>query len=156
MNYSLDQLRSGEVSKLGASRWIAVEQSRILDFAEATEDRQWIHTDPERAKDSPLGTTIAHGFLLISLVPHLFEELFQVPEAEMLINYGLDKVRFIQPVPAGAEVRLDARLQSVTEKDSGNLMLRLRGNLVLRAEDGSPGRRAVVIEMIFVVVPPAQ
>lgn len=151
MNWTLDALRRADDLDLGASDWIEMHQERIDAFAEVTEDRQWIHTDPERAAETPFGTTIAHGFLLLAMVPRLFTEIFQVPEAEMLVNYGIDKVRFIQPVPSGAFIRLNARVVSATPKGD-NLLLRIRGNLVLRDDDRE--RRAVAVETLFLVVTP--
>ena len=94
---------------LGTSRWIEIDQDRINLFAEATEDRQWIHVDTERAKtDMPGGVTIAHGFLTLSLVAGLMT--FSVPGATHAINYGLNRVRFTSPVPAGSRVRLRQKL----------------------------------------------
>ncbi|MEM6796151.1 MAG: MaoC family dehydratase, partial [Acidobacteriota bacterium] len=153
MDLTLQELRQTEPLRLEPSGWIDVDQPRISAFAEATEDRQWIHVDPERAAETPFGTTIAHGFLLISLIPRLFEEMFRVPEAKMLVNYGLEKVRFLHPVPNGSQIRLQAKLISVTPRGD-NLLLRVRGSLVLRREDGGPGKRAAALDVLFLVVPP--
>lgn len=153
MEFTLAELRAAERKDLGASSWIDIDQARIDAFAEATEDRQWIHVDIERARKSPFGTTIAHGYLLVSLVPCLFIELMSVPEAKMLVNYGVDKIRFIQPVPAGSAIRLECRIVSATERGE-NLLLRVRGELVLRGDDGAPGRRCVMLDTLFLVVPP--
>lgn len=87
------------------SPWVAVPQERIDLFAKATEDFQWIHVDPERAKASPFGTTIAHGFLTLSMLPKLTESTFEFSDRKMGVNYGLNKVRFTAPVPAGAKIR---------------------------------------------------
>lgn len=87
------------------SGWIAVDQPRIQAFADATEDQQWIHTDPRRAAQGPFGTTIAHGFLTLSLLPRFYETAFRVNEVRMGINYGLDRVRFPAPVPVGSRLR---------------------------------------------------
>gem|GEM_PF-1278239 len=100
---------------LGASSWLDVSQERIDTFADATDDHQYIHVDPERAKDSPFGGTIAHGFLTLSLFIPLWSELLVVSDASTLVNYGLDKVRFTSPVPSGSRVRLQATLTTVTE-----------------------------------------
>lgn len=97
---------------IGTSDWIVVDQARIQAFADATEDRQWIHLDAERAATGPFGTTIAHGFLTLSLLPRLFETGFRVAEARMGVNYGLDRVRFPAPVPSGSRVRGHFRLLS--------------------------------------------
>jgi acyl dehydratase len=90
---------------LGHSRWILVDQDRIDAFADITEDRQWIHTDPDRAARGPFGSTIAHGYLTLSLVAAFLEELLQLDGAGMSINYGTDRVRFPQPVKVGSRVR---------------------------------------------------
>lgn len=153
MEFTLEQLRSAEKTDLGASSWLAIHQPRINAFAEATEDRQWIHTDVDRAKESPFGGTIVHGFLLVSMVPRLFTELFTVPEAKMLVNYGADKIRFIQPVPEGAEVQLRCRISSVIER-AGSLLTRVRGELVARVQGEDEPRRSVLLDILFMVVPP--
>jgi acyl dehydratase len=100
-------------SDLGTSSWIEVGQDRINLFADATDDHQWIHTDPERAKDGPFGQTIAHGYLTLSLLIPLWSQLLEVREARTKVNYGLGKVRFPAPVPAGSRVRLRATLAAV-------------------------------------------
>ncbi|MBB3280194.1 Acyl dehydratase [Mitsuaria sp. PDC51] len=91
--------------EIGVSDWIAVDQPRIQAFADATEDQQWIHTDPARAAAGPFGTTIAHGFLTLSLLPRFYETAFRVREVRMGINYGLDRVRFPAPVPVDSRLR---------------------------------------------------
>jgi acyl dehydratase len=95
---------------IGTSDWVTVEQSRIDAFADATGDHQWIHVDPERARAGPFGTTIAHGFLTLSLLPMLFESSFAIADVTMGVNYGLNRVRFITPVPAGSRLRAHFRL----------------------------------------------
>lgn len=91
--------------EIGVSDWIAVDQPRIQAFADATEDQQWIHTDPARAAAGPFGTTIAHGFLTLSLLPRFYETAFRVREVRMGLNYGLDRVRFPAPVPVDSRLR---------------------------------------------------
>jgi acyl dehydratase len=91
--------------EIAVSPWVAIAQDRIDLFAKATEDFQWIHVDPERAKSSPFGTTIAHGFLTLSMLPKLIESTFEFADRKMGVNYGLNKVRFTAPVPAGAKIR---------------------------------------------------
>ena len=98
-------LESRVGQEIAVSPWVAVPQERIDLFAKATEDFQWIHVDPERAKASPFGTTIAHGFLTLSLLPEMSVSAFDVEDAHMGVNYGLNKVRFTAPVPAGARIR---------------------------------------------------
>ncbi len=98
---------------LGSSSWIEVDQHRIDTFADATGDHQWIHTDPERAAAGPFGTTIAHGYLTLSLLVPLWSELLTVREITAAVNYGLGKVRFPAPVPVGSKLRLTATLAAV-------------------------------------------
>lgn len=106
-------------SDLGTSDWIEVSQQRINEFADATGDHQWIHTDPERAKSGPFGGPIAHGYLTLSLFIPLFTELLDVQGVTTKVNYGLNKVRFPAPVPAGSRIRLAARLASVEDVPGG-------------------------------------
>ncbi|WP_422017082.1 MaoC family dehydratase [Roseateles sp.] len=104
---------------LGHSDWITVDQARVNAFAEATEDRQWIHVDPERAKSGPFGGPIAHGFLTLSLIPYFFETGFAVTETRMVVNYGLNKVRFTSPVPVGSRLRAAFRLLALDDAPGG-------------------------------------
>jgi acyl dehydratase len=101
----LRELESRVGEEVGISPWLEVSQQRIDQFAEATGDFQWIHVDPKRAKDSPFGGTIAHGFLTLSMLPKLSESTFEFADRRMGVNYGLNKVRFTAPVPAGAKIR---------------------------------------------------
>lgn len=101
----LRELESKVGEEVGISPWMEVSQERIDLFAKATEDFQWIHVDPKRAKDSPFGGTIAHGFLTLSMLPKLSESTFEFADRKMGVNYGLNKVRFTAPVPAGARIR---------------------------------------------------
>ncbi|MFC9913272.1 MaoC family dehydratase [Streptomyces sp. NPDC059862] len=115
----LDELRKLAGSDLGTSEWITVSQERINGFADATGDHQWIHTDPERAKEGPFGGPIAHGYLTLSLFIPLFTELLDVEGVTTKVNYGLNKVRFPAPVPAGSRIRLVARLAEVDDVPGG-------------------------------------
>ena len=117
----IEELKTLVGEELGASDWVEVTQSRINAFADATDDHQWIHIDAERAKtDSPFGTTIAHGFLTLSLLPHLAAQAYRVEGAiKMGINYGLNRLRFISPVPSGSRVRARFSLQSVEDVAGG-------------------------------------
>ena len=101
----LRELESKVGQECGVSPWVEISQQRIDEFARATEDFQWIHCDPKRAKDSPFGTTIAHGYLTLSMLPKLSESTFEFSDRKMGVNYGLNKVRFTAPVPAGARIR---------------------------------------------------
>jgi acyl dehydratase len=102
---TLEELKGLVGHVLGTSDWIAVDQRRIQQFADATEDHQWIHVDAERAAAGPYRTTIAHGFLTLSLLPRMFETAFEVGNSRMGLNYGLNRVRFPAPVPSGSRVR---------------------------------------------------
>lgn len=99
------QLESRVGEEVGVSPWVEIAQERIELFAKATEDFQWIHVDPERARQSPFGGTIAHGFLTLSMLPKLVESTFEFSDRKMGVNYGLNKVRFTAPVPAGSRIR---------------------------------------------------
>jgi len=98
-------LESRVGQEIAVSPWVEMPQERIDLFAKATEDFQWIHVDPARAKQSPYGSTIAHGFLTLSMLPKLIESTFEFSDRKMGVNYGLNKVRFTAPVPAGAKIR---------------------------------------------------
>jgi len=114
---SVTQLRSRVGEEVGVSPWLEIDQARIDLFAKAIDDPQWIHVDPERAKSGPFGTTIAHGFLTLSLLSHLIESTFSFADRKMGVNYGLNKVRFTAPVPVGSRVRAHFVLGSWERKD---------------------------------------
>ena len=111
----LDEIRALAGADLGASGWFEVTQDRVDLFADATEDHQWIHTDPERAAEGPFGGTIAHGYLTLSLLIPLFNELLDVRGMRMSVNYGLEKVRFPSPVRVGGKIRLLGTVDSVED-----------------------------------------
>jgi acyl dehydratase len=115
----LDDLAELAGRELGSSSWVEVDQRRIDMFAQATGDDQWIHTDPERAKDGPFGTTIAHGYLTLALLIPMWTEILDVREARTKINYGLGRVRFPAPLPSGSKIRTTATLASVDPIDGG-------------------------------------
>jgi acyl dehydratase len=115
----LDELKKLAGSDLGTSEWIEVTQERIDTFADATGDHQWIHVDPERAKNGPFGAPIAHGYLTLSLFIPLFTELLDVQGVTTKVNYGLNKVRFPSPVKVGSRIRLTAKLAEVEEVTGG-------------------------------------
>jgi acyl dehydratase len=110
-------MRVGE--SFGPSSWIEIAQERIDAFADATDDHQWIHVDPERAKDGPFGTTIGHGYLTLSLLPVMSYEVVPRHEGGMAINYGLNKVRFPAPVPVGSRLRATFEVADVDAQDWG-------------------------------------
>lgn len=112
-------LESRVGQEIAQSPWVEMPQERIDLFAKATEDYQWIHVDPERAKASSFGTTIAHGFLTLSMLPKLIESTFEFSDRKMGVNYGLNKVRFTSPVPAGAKIRGRFTLAKYEKLDGG-------------------------------------
>lgn len=117
---SLEELKSLIGQEVAVSDWIPITQERINMFADATGDHQWIHLDVERSrKESPYGTTIAHGFLTLSLLPMLMETAISMPKVRMGVNYGLNKVRFPAPVPVGSKVRGRMTLMSVEDIEGG-------------------------------------
>jgi acyl dehydratase len=141
---TMAELPSLAGTEIGTSEWIEVTQERIDRFADATGDHQWIHVDPERASTGPFGTTIAHGFLTLSLFIPLWSSLLEISDATTLVNYGLDKVRFTAPVPAGSRARLTATLTSVDEVARGGYQLGVSGVIGLEGQE----RPAVVVEFI--------
>lgn len=104
---------------LGYTEWREITQDRVNTFADATDDHQWIHTEPERAKDGPFGGAIAHGFLTLSLLIPLWTELLEVEGVSTKVNYGLDKVRFVSPVKVGARIRMTATIAEANEVPGG-------------------------------------
>ena len=122
---SLDEIRARVGQEIGVSDWLTVDQARIDAFAEATEDRQFIHTDPSAAAQTPFGGTIAHGFLSLSLLSRMGAEAMLIPDSiKMAVNYGMDRVRFLAPVRAGKRVRGRVVLDSVEEKTPGQVLMR--------------------------------
>lgn len=113
----LAEFIAAEGAELGPTEWLEIAQDRVDLFAEATDDHQWIHVDPERAAGGPFGGTIAHGLLTLSLLPHFTHQLYSVDNVAMAINYGYNKVRFITPVRVGAKLRARAQIASVTQLD---------------------------------------
>ena len=148
---TMASLRDRVGSELGVSKWLLVDQERIDRFAECTEDRQWIHTDPERARrESPFKGPIAHGYLTLSLLASLSMDVGVVPaDAAAGFNYGLDKARFLAPVPAGARVRLRVVLDGVEDKGGGQLLLKTRNTLEIENSD----KPALIAEALALIVP---
>jgi len=117
---SIEELRAVIGQEVAVGEWLAVTQTQINQFAEATGDHQWIHLDEKRAQaESPYGTTIAHGFLTLSLLPRLMADTLELPKAKMSVNYGLNRVRFAAPVPAGKKVRPRVTLLSIEDVPGG-------------------------------------
>jgi acyl dehydratase len=131
-------------AEIGLSRWFEVSQQRIATFADATDDHQWIHVDAERAaRESPFGGTVAHGFLTLSLLPAMLEDAIRMLDVTMALNYGLDKVRFPAPVPAGSRVRGRIVLAALDSVEGG---AQLRLNVTVEREGG--GKPACVAEFL--------
>jgi acyl dehydratase len=116
---SVDELRAAVGEQLGYTDWLEIDQKRIDLFAEATGDHQWIHVDPEQAAGGPFGTTIAHGYLTLSLLPLFGPQLIQVEGMTLGLNYGTNKVRFPAPVPVGSRLRATARITGVEDVPGG-------------------------------------
>ncbi len=116
---STQELAAAAGRDLGTTEWLTIDQARINQFADATEDHQWIHVDEEKAKSGPFGGTIAHGYLTLSLCAFFLGQLASVSGITMGINYGIDKARFIAPVPSGSRVRGQGEVISVTEVTGG-------------------------------------
>jgi acyl dehydratase len=113
----LDELVAAEGAELGPTDWLEIRQDRVNLFADATDDHQWIHVDPQRAAGGPFGGTIAHGLLTLSLLPRFMHDLYRVDNVTMAINYGYNKVRFITPVRVGAKLRARGVITSVAKLD---------------------------------------
>ena len=107
---TIDELEHADGRELGTSDWHEITQEQFNLFADATGDHQWIHVDPERAAEGPFGTTVAHGYLTLSMLPMMLSEIVSVSDAVMGVNYGTEKIRFTSPVPVGSRVRLHAKL----------------------------------------------
>ncbi|WP_433762357.1 MaoC family dehydratase [Nocardia sp. CA-135398] len=143
---TLADLESLAGQQLGTSSWFTVGQDKIDTFADATDDHQWIHTDVERAKkESPFGGPVAHGYLTLSLIIPMWSEVLIVDSTTTAINYGLNKVRFTSPVPAGARIRLVATLKSVEKLPKGGVQLTVDGVIELENSE----RPAVVVEALY-------
>ena len=147
---SLDEIRAQLGSKIGISDWIELGQDRISEFAEITEDRQFIHIDPiAAASHGPFGGTVAHGFLTLSLLSRMAADAMLIPDnARMAVNYGLDRVRFLAPVRAGKRVRGHFTLDSVSEKAPGQLLFHHSVTVEIEGED-KPALTAVWLALIF-------
>jgi acyl dehydratase len=130
---TIEDLRPLVGKNLGSSPWIEVDQRRIDTFADATDDHQWIHVDPERAAAGPFGTTIAHGFLTLSLIIPMWTEILDVRQVSSKVNYGLGKVRFPAPVAVGSKVRATATLAELEDIKGG---VQLTIDVVVEREGG--------------------
>ena len=144
-----EELAKAVGTELGASEWLTIDQDRINLFADATGDHQWIHVDPEKAAHGPFGGTIAHGFLTLSLIPVLVQDVYRVDGVRMGVNYGLNKVRFVTPVPVGSKVRAVLTLASVTEAPGGGFQI---ASTVVIEIDGVEKPAAVAETLVRVYV----
>ena len=145
---SVDALRDAIGKDLGYSDWVTIDQARINQFADATGDHQWIHVDPERAAQGPFKTTIAHGYLTLSLLPVLTTGLVRVDGVRMGVNYGVNKVRFPSPVPVGSRIRSRVVMGEVTDLPTGK-QLTLRHTLEIEGQ----GKPACVAETVVLLLP---
>jgi len=134
--------------ELGPSRWVEVAQERVDAFADATEDSQWIHTNRQRAAEGPFGTTIAHGFLTLSLLPALWFEVAEDGGRPLTINYGVNKVRFPAPVPVGSRVRVSFRIEELTPVDGGE-----QARIAATVEREGHEKPVCVAELVFRFLP---
>ena len=138
-----DKLLTMAGSDLGATDWLEITQDRINLFADATDDHQWIHVDPERATEGPFGAPIAHGFLTLSLLIPFWGELFDVEGVTTKVNYGLDRVRFTSPVKVGSKVRMVGEIAEVTEV-KGGAQIKVNATIEIEGQE----RPAVVAEFL--------
>jgi len=147
---TLDEIRKRIGDEVGVSSWIIVDQARIDAFADATEDRQFIHVDSEAAAQTPFGGTVAHGFLTLSLLSRMGVEAMQLPDGlKMAVNYGLDRVRFLKPVRSGSRVRGRFRLDSLEEKAPGQMLMRHTVTVEIEGED-KPALTAEWLGLMFI------
>ena len=145
---SLDDIAAAAGEELGTSDWLTIDQERVDLFADATGDHQWIHVDEERAKDGPFGGTIAHGYLTLSLIPMLGASVFGIETPGAKLNYGLNKVRFPNPVRVGSRVRSTVSVADVADLPSGK-QLTLRHVVEIEGED----KPACVAETVVLLLP---
>ena len=143
----LAQIEAAIGTHIGYSEWMEITQERVDAFADATGDHQWIHVDPARAADGPYGTTIAHGYLTLSLLPVLGAEILDIRGFSMMINYGLEKVRCPAAVPVGSRIRAGIELASLQRKSSG-----IQLNSVVTVEIDGGDRPALVAETVRLMV----
>jgi acyl dehydratase len=139
----LDEFVAAQGEELGPTDWLEVTQDRVNMFADATDDHQWIHVDPERAANGPFGGTIAHGLLTLSLLPYFTHQLYTVDNIAMAINYGYNKVRFITPVRVGAKIRARAQISKVDQLDGA-----VQATVTVTVEIDGSDKPAAVAESI--------
>ena len=149
MSQSKDDIKADMLTKVGTevgvTDWVLVDQKRIQDFADATLDQQWIHTNPEMAAKGPFGGPIAHGLLTLSLLPHFGEQVAWIPRPKMSVNYGYNKVRFTAPLPSGSKVRSRLTLESVEDRDDGGLTIIVTHRIERDGDLLADGWRPIVV-----------
>jgi acyl dehydratase len=143
---TLAELESSTARDLGTSEWETIDQRQIDLFAEATHDHQWIHVDPKAAAQGPFGTTVAHGYLTLSMLPYFVSQVLNVTDVRMGINYGTEKIRFTAPVPVGSQVRLKATLRDSERRGEGLLY-----RLGIEVEIKDSQKPALVGEVLYLV-----
>jgi acyl dehydratase len=143
---TLAELEASTDRELGTSDWETIDQKQIDLFAEATHDHQWIHVDPEAAAQGPFGTTVAHGYLTLSMLPYFVSQVLNVTDVRMGINYGTEKIRFTAPVPVGSQVRLKATLRDSERRGDGVLY-----RLGIEVEIRDAEKPALVGEVLYLV-----
>jgi acyl dehydratase len=143
---TLSELEASTDRDLGTSEWETIDQRQIDLFAEATHDHQWIHVDPEAAAQGPFGTTVAHGYLTLSMLPYFVSQVLNVTDVRMGINYGTEKIRFTAPVPVGSQVRLKATLRDSERRGEGVLY-----RLGIEVEIKDSEKPALVGEVLYLV-----
>ena len=144
----IDDLETLVGQHLGTSEWVDITQERIDAFAEATGDHQWIHVDPDRAKDGPFGSTIAHGYLTLSLLPLFYSTVYRVEGVRMGINYGANKVRFLTPVPVGSRLRGSIEVGEVKRVPNGGAQVTWNVTVELEGSD-KPACYAEAISVMY-------
>ena len=143
---TLEELESSTERELGTTEWETIDQKQIDLFAEATHDHQWIHVDPEMAAQGPFGSTVAHGYLTLSMLPYFVSQVLNVTDVKMGINYGTEKIRFTAPVPVGSQVRLKATLRDSERRGDGVLY-----RLGIEVEIKDAEKPALVGEVLYLV-----
>ena len=147
---SIDDATGLVGSELGVSDWLEIDQQRVNDFAAVTGDHQWIHIDVERAKnESPYGAPIAHGFLTLSLIPALSKDNFRVQNAQLVINYGLNKVRFLSAVPVGSRIRVRSELADAVAKDESTVDLTVRHTIEIDGVEKPAAVAEMIVRVLF-------
>ena len=148
-NISVEGFKNAAGTELGPSDWLLIDQERINTFADATNDHQFIHVDPEKAATTPFGSTIAHGFLSLSLISHLLGQIMLTPEGTVMgINYGSDKVRYLQPVKVDSRIRTRARIDKVSARPGGQYLAKCTVTVEIENEE----RPALIAEILSLYI----